>query len=306
MKTNLIVLLLTLIWLNGFSQAEFAPIGSEWYYSQYESYNPPQANFIKHTCIKDSTIEGKMVKVIQKTKFKRSGATNLGYEYLYQHGDTISYWKNGEFHVLYNFSLSNGDSMLLYSEMPDYCENKNPYGWVEIGSVHTTTINNHVLRAYGVTPKKGSTWDFGIDPIIEKIGSIYYLIPQNYGCIVDQPGIGSLRCYSDPELGVFHYQYEDLPCDTITTFPDGVRTFTKSSPIKLYPNPVVKDLIIECKDKRNSDYILNIFDLSGKLVQSQNFCPGKKIDLSFLHQGLFQITIYNNTKLVYHGTIYKK
>jgi len=80
------------------SQTEFAPIGAEWYYTQSESYNPPQYNYLKHTCIKDSTIAGKRVKVIQKTKFKFGGVTvPMGYEYLYQHGDTISYWKSGEF-----------------------------------------------------------------------------------------------------------------------------------------------------------------------------------------------------------------
>jgi len=207
--------------LLGYSQTEFAPIGAEWYYSQYESFNPPQANYIKHTCIKDSTIAGKRVKVIQKTKFKYGGVTvNLGYEYLFQNGDTISYWKSGEFHVLYNFSLSKGDSIRLYSEMPNQCLDKTPYGWSSIDSVYSTTINNHPLKAYFSTGKVGSVWGFDSFPIIEKIGSTEYLLPQNSFCgYVDEfPEIGTLRCYADPEIGF--YQFENVPCDTMTSFPD--------------------------------------------------------------------------------------
>lgn len=61
----------------GFAQMEFAPVGAEWYYSQYESHNPPQANYIKHVCIKDSMIAGKGVKVIKKTLYRRNESVNL-------------------------------------------------------------------------------------------------------------------------------------------------------------------------------------------------------------------------------------
>lgn len=252
---------------NNDKDTEFAPIGAEWYYSQNESYNPPQANYIKHTCIKDSTINGKPVKVIQKTRYQRSGATSLGYEYLHQHGDTIFYWKNKDFHVLYNFSLAKGDSMMLYSEMPDYCENKNPYGWVEIDSAYTNTINNHVLKAYTTSIKKGSRWYLGFTPIVEKIGSLTYLLPQNTDCIMDVPGIGLLRCYFDPELGVFHYPYEDFPCDTITTFPDGVNIYDRRLNLKIYPNPVSNDLFIE-GNFNEKEYTLELYSINGELIKT--------------------------------------
>ena len=68
------------------------------------SLRPPQANYVKHTSIKDLTIDGKLVKVIQKTKFMREVSVALGYEYLHQSGDTISYWKDGDFINFNNFS----------------------------------------------------------------------------------------------------------------------------------------------------------------------------------------------------------
>lgn len=293
--------------LSGYSQTEFAPIGAEWYYSQYESFNPPQANYIKHTCIKDSTIVGKRVKVIQKTKYKYGGVTvNLGFEYLYQHSDTISYWKSGEFHVLYNFSLSKGDSIRHYSEMPNQCLDKTPYGWSSIDSVFTVKVNDQVLKAYFSTHKEGSVWGFDSFPIIEKIGSTEYLLPQNSFCGFSDgfPGIGTLRCYSDPEIGF--YQFGNVPCDTIISFPDSFIQLDKNSRFRFYPNPVVNELTIECNDRMSEGFNLNIFDLNGKLVHSQTFCPAEKIDLSHLKRGLFAMTIYKNTKLYYNGSIYKK
>ncbi|HEY6914636.1 MAG TPA: T9SS type A sorting domain-containing protein [Paludibacter sp.] len=305
MKTNLTVLLLTLIWLNGFSQAEFAPIGAEWYYSKTESFNPPQIHYMKHTCIKDSTIADKRVKVIQKTLFKYGGvAVNLGYEYLYQHSDTIFYWKSGEFHVLYNFSLAKGDSLLLYSEMPNQCEDKTPYGWSSIDSVYFMTINSHQLKAYSSTHMKGSIWGFDSFPIIEKIGSTQYLLPQNAFCgIMDgEPQIGVLRCYSDPEIG--NFQYVNVPCDKITSWPDSFIQLNMDAQFKLYPNPVVDELTIEYNDSRDTWFNLDIFDLTGKLIYSRFFRVGEKIDLSALQRGWYPIIIYNN-KLYYNGNVYK-
>jgi hypothetical protein len=288
----------------GFGQPEFAPIGAEWYYSQYESFMPPMANYIKHVCIKDSTIAGKRVKVIQKTKYKYGGVSvSMGFEYLYQSGDTISYWKGGEFHVLYNFSLSKGDSILLYSEMPNGCLDKTPYGWSSIDSAYSTMVNNHTLKAYFSIHKERSVWGFDGWPIIEKIGSTRYLLPQNTDCIMDMIGIGILRCYSDPELGTFYY--EKLPCDTITTYPDGFTETNRNSRIKLYLNPVVDELIIECGEACGN-FNFDIFDLSGKPINSHTFNPGERINLSFLRQGLYLIIIYNNNKLYDNGIIYKK
>ena len=303
MKTFWVFILIFNICLTGFAQMEFAPIGAEWYYSQYESFNPPQANYIKHSCIKDSIIAGKNVKVIQKTLYRRDGPVSMGYEYLYQSGDTISYWKSGEFHVLYNFSLSKGDSILLYSEMPDYCEPKSPYGWANIDSVYTKPINNRSLKAYFCSNKKGYNWTYDGFPIIEKIGSTLYLLPQMGDCIQDAPGIGPLRCYSDPDLG--SYYYENLPCDTITTFPDSFIPLGRNLKIKIFPNPVQDDLFIEWNDLQPMKLDFRLFDVNGKLVHAQTFSSKERIVLSCIPQGVYLVSIFNNNKLYYNGIICK-
>jgi len=293
MKISGILLLMLIGCLKGFTQSEFAPIGAEWYYSQYVSFMPPMANYVKHTCIKDSTIEGKRVKVIQKTNYRYGGIPfPMGYEYLYQHGDTISYWKSGEFHVLYNFSLSKGDSILLYSEMPNYCVDKTPYGWSSIDSVFSVTINNHSLKAYYATHKKGSDWGFDGWPIIEKIGSTMYLFPQYTDCIMDMPGLGALRCYSDPDLGF--YQFEKTRCDTITTYPDGFIQLDKNSLFTVFPNPVSRDLIIQSNSTNEEAYTLELYSVKGELVKTECLEGGStlhRIDVSSLKSGVYIVRL---------------
>jgi len=304
MKPILSFLLIVTVCFPAFSQVEFAPVGAEWYYSQYEGYNPPMANYIKHECIKDSAIGGKLVKVIKKTKFTWEEPADLGNEYLYQNGDTVFYWKSGEFHELYNFSLSKGDSMLLYSELFNYCEDKTPYGWVEINSVYSVTVNGQNLKAYFANPKEGSVWGFSHYPIVEKIGSIRYLLPQSTSCIMDVPGIGSLRCYSDPDLGSFHYG--NLPCDTLTTYPDYIGSVQKGYMFRLYPNPVTDVLCIDYSGTSHGEFYIEIYNNAGETACRKTFCPGDKINLSFLPGGLYVIIISDNEKQYYSGTIFKK
>ena len=288
----------------GYSQLEFAPIGAEWYYSQFVGFDPPQgANYIKHACFKDSAIDGKLVKVIQKTKFTREGQFELGFEYLHQNADTISYWKNGKFHELYNFSLEKGDSMLIYSDTSNYmpCDTSH-YGWINIDSVFSVAINNQKLKGYFASHKEGSYWGFGSRPIIEKIGSTSYLLPHDEGCIMDMPGIGPLRCYSDPEFGIYYNGNE--PCDTLTTFPVYAPVINNNHQFNLYPNPVTDYLTIGYSGSDNFD--AEIYNSYGNLVLRQEFCPGDRINMSGLTVGIYFTTISKNNKYYYDGVIFKK
>lgn len=287
--------------LSGFANAqpEFAPIGAVWYYSQYESYNPPQANYIKHTCIKDTTVEGKKVKVIQKTNFRYGGIpVGMGYEYLYQSGDTIFYWKSGEFHVLYNFSLSKGDSILLYSEMPNRCTDKTSYGWSRIDTVYTVQVNNQTLKTYLSTHVEGSVWGFDGWPVIEKIGSTQYLLPQNSFCgfMDGQPQIGQLRCYSDPELGDFYY--EKVPCDTITSFPDSFSSLNRNSQLKVFPNPVSDKLFVQSHQRLKEGSTLEMYSVNGELIKRECLkgeVTSYQFNLSYLEPGIYILRMISDS-----------
>lgn len=287
---------------NPVRRKEFAPIGAEWYYEKAESYNPPVFGYVKHKCIKDSVIEGHKVKVLEITHSPNDYTTNLlGYEYILQKGDTIFYWKSGEFHLLYNFASQKGDSLLLYSEMRNQCKEKTNYGWNKVDSTFYQTINNVKLKGYTTVGIQGSIWGFDYFPTIETIGNLGYLFPQNVFCgFYDGfTQIGSLRCYTDDSLGFFQFN-ERMRCDSTTNYPVGVELFARQHLFQLYPNPATHEISVEFDEWQDSDNpVALLYDVIGNLkIETTIHACKTAIDLSGLFPGSYILIIKANKGVI--------
>ena len=290
--------------LVSFAQKEFAPIGAEWYYEKMLSKNPPEAGYIKLTSIKDSTIENKAVRVIEVV-FAPNDSTQIveGYEYLHQSGDTIWYWKNKQFHMLYNFAMQKGDSILLYSEMINQCSMNDPYGWNRVDSVFTRTYNGLTLKSYTSSPINQSVWGFEMHTS-EIFGNLNYLIPQNKGCSYDGIAHGPLRCYSDPVHGVLFTSMPQMKCDSTYTYtgplvPDRAEVHSNSSRFVVSPNPVSHKLDIRGDDVdcQPGTYEFMIVNLSGSIVKTIHSVK-ESIDVSDITNGAYFLIVAENKKIV--------
>jgi hypothetical protein len=307
-----ILAFIILINQNIMGQFEFAPIGAEWYYTEILSYSPPEEGFIKLTSIKDSTINNKKVRVIEVVHAPDDSTRIIeGYEYIYQSGDTIWYWKSDQFHMLYNFSMQKGDSILLYSEMLNQCSENEPYGWNLIDSVFTKTFNGIQLKAYSSIPINNSVWGFQSFSC-EIFGNLNYLIPQNRGCISDGIWYGPLRCYSDPVNGVLVTSLPSLKCDSTFTYSgpiDNGPYFFKPGLFSIYPNPVTNELLIDYSNNNNLQgfYELDILNTNGATVISYccNISNTEVIDVSNLTKGTYFIIISKNKKLLHYEKFIK-
>ena len=291
--------ILTILTLNLCAQHEFAPIGAEWYYTEMLSYNPPEAGYIKLTATKDSTINNKSVRVIEVVHAPDDTTQILeGYEYIHQSGDTIWYWKNNQFHQLYNFAMQKGDSILLYSEMLNQCTENDPYGWNKVDSVFTQTLNGLQLKSYSSVPINNSVWGFELYSC-EIFGNLNYLIPQNKDCRYDGIWYGYLRCYADPINGVL-IAHPTMKCDSTYTYsgPWSVGSFIKKTDaFSIYPNPVINELTINsCSpDFQIDNYEIIIVNTKGITVKT--FCPkAETINVSDLTQGVYFLVITTNKK----------
>lgn len=309
MKQAFVLVLMLFTFRIGYAQPEFAPIGAEWYYNKAESYNPPVIGYVKHKCIKDSVIEGQTVKVLEITHSPNDYTSILlGHEYILQKGDTIFYWKSGEFHLLYNFSLQKGDSLLLFSEMPNQCEDKTNYGWNKVDSIFHQTLNSVELNGYYTSGIKGSVWGFDYFPTLEKVGNLGYLFPQNIFCgIFDGfPQFGSLRCYTDGSFGFFQFNQRER-CDSTTNYPVGVETFTKTNWFAFYPNPSCDIITIDYNGNGNpSGYHIAIYDVIGNKKIEKVLADNKtNIDISFLNKGTYFILIHSGNKIIDYEKILK-
>jgi len=284
------------------AQHEFAPIGAEWYYEKMLSHNPPEAGYIKLTSIKDSTIENKAVRVIE-VLFAPDDTTQIveGYEYLHQSGDTIWYWKNKQFHMLYNFALQKGDSILLYSEMLNQCTENDPYGWNKVDSVFTRTFNGLDLNAYSSIPINNSVWGYELYSF-EIFGNLDYLIPQNKDCVFDGIFHGPLRCYSDPVNGILITSLPKVKCDSTYTYTGPINAFTalkRTGIFSVYPNPVVHELSIKGFDSEIlcGNYEIKIINTKGFVIKSSKTAL-KTIDVSDLAKGTYFLIISINEKII--------
>lgn len=283
------------------AQHEFAPIGAEWYYEKMLSYNPPEAGYIKITSIKDSVIENKDVRVLEVI-FAPDDTTQIleGYEYIYQSGDTIWYYKNKQFHMLYNFAMQKGDSILLYSEMLNQCGD-NPYGWNKVDSVFKHTYNDLEIRAYSSDPINNSVWGFQ-EYSYEIFGNSHYLIPQNIDCIYDGIFHGPLRCYSDPIHGILITSLPEMKCDSTYTYigPINVNDVsTKARLLSVYPNPVVEVLSITGFDYNTlpDNCKIKIINKKGQVIESYASTL-KTINVSHLAKGTYFLGISINDKII--------
>ncbi|HKJ40650.1 MAG TPA: T9SS type A sorting domain-containing protein, partial [Sunxiuqinia sp.] len=121
-------------------------------------------------------------------------------------------------------------------------------------------------------------------------------------CIADVPGIGPLRCYSDPKLGIFYNG--NIPCDTITTFPVSSSDISANYHFKIYPNPVTDYLSIDYDGNGNIN--IEIYNANGNIVVKKEFCPKDHINMASLPSGIYFINIINYHNYNYNDIIIKK
>jgi hypothetical protein len=290
MKTVFFFLFI-LLSLTCFAQVQWAPIGAKWYISKIEGTTPPNEGYILYEVSRDTLIQDKKVKVINRTYFYSDGKniSDLGNEYTYEEDSVVYYWRNGHFYILYDFRAQPGDKWTVYgsSRYADLC-GYDSLGVVVVDSVATLTVNNQKLKAIYTSPDSNSDWRYeGV--ILERIGNITHLKPNSEGCLLDSPDDeGSLRCYEDSIIGIYKAGY----CQLINCNCNELKNYTtvnnfKSSTIKIYPNPVVDYLNIFYENgyKINNLAQVEIYTIRGEKVGL--FENVDKCFIGFLKQGCY-------------------
>ncbi|WP_236976110.1 hypothetical protein [Membranihabitans maritimus] len=189
--------------------AEWAPIGTTWYYNFNSSNVYPQANALKMESIKDTMVNEKPARIIEGTIYYHSGDTlhapdvfPEGRIILHQQGDSIYYLRENTFELLYDFSLEEGDTMNIVTPEP-YRPNieNDTMIQVVIDSTGERVLDGDTLRTQIVSTNYSRFYTsyqmYG--EIIEKIGNQEFLLP-NYNGVCDAYCPFSLRCYQDSTI----------------------------------------------------------------------------------------------------------
>ena len=319
MKTKLLFVLLVVFSAGMLkAQTEFAPIGATWYYGNTESMFG-DTGFTKTTVTDSAVIDGKKVKVLVSEYHQSDGGVfPRDTIYAYQTGDSVLFYRDGDFHLVYNFGLNVGDTMVLYNPDNKTCRSNAVdlmYGHVVVKSIKTLDINGTQLKEFNFVsadPQYEHYFKFSDRyHYIEKIGTTSNLFGED--CIADNFGagiFGDLRCYEDEEIG--HYQYSRAACDSVFVFDmeayrrweDSMRRVDvidrENLDLRVFYSQSDKAIVVDSHGNCDQS-VINVLDVNGIMIYSNVCEPGTQTRVALKRKGVYIVLINNKI-----GTYYEK
>ena len=300
------------------AQTEFAPIGATWYYGNTESMFG-DTGFTKTTVTDSAVIDGKKVKVLVSEYHQSdSGVFPRDTIYAYQTGDSVLFYRDGDFHLVYNFGLNVGDTMVLYNPDNKTCRSNAVdlmYGHVVVKSIKTLDINGTQLKEFNIVsadPQYEHYFKFSDRyHYIEKIGTTSNLFGED--CIADNFGagiFGDLRCYEDEEIG--HYQYSRAACDSVFVFDmeayrrweDSMRRVDvidrENLDLRVFYSQSDKAIVVDSHGNCDQS-VINVLDVNGIMIYSDVCESGTQTRVALKRKGVYIVLINNKI-----GTYYEK
>ncbi len=207
--------------------------------------------------------------------------------YVYADEDRVYQWLDGEFHVLYDFTVSVGDTMYVYGSN-GY---DNGYVTTVVDTVSQVIFNADTLRAYHLKLESHSpitAYAFG-GWVIEKMGNLGSFVPESeLDCDGGCPNW--LRCFKNSAID---YQVE--VCDTIKDL--RVSTIDIDEELmtvepRLYPNPLSRHEALHIEYSDISSLSVSVFDMEGRVMLSEQAVSDGSLSLpSDMSAGVYMVHV---------------
>lgn len=286
------------------AQTSWAAPEATWYYT-YDHF--AFAQYIKIEKVEDTLINGIQCDVLQKTRIGYDyvqslyDTVNLGREYTFTslNGDTVFYFRNNKFYILYAFNALPGNMWIV-------CGNNSNCpltDTVRVDSIGYQIINSDTLRYLWTSKTSNAFGWYFTGKIIEKIGCIGYMFPEPYCQVIDNNEGGPFRCYNDSS----GWQYTTnivSTCD-FTTSVNELQSL--NSDIYIYPNPFFNFIQLDISYKYyNQKITFVIFDAFGKVIYKNEVFDKQIIDGTNIMNGIYFWKAYCLDKnIIYSGKIIK-
>lgn len=277
MKRNFFILFI-FCWSYSFSQG-WAPTGATWHYTQI-SFSGPLVTFSTVQSIGDTVILG-----IPCKKISGGGCGYYGPEFfIYSDSGKVFFYEAyySRFELLYDFTALQGDQWIVH-----------PYSQgtlsdsiiVNVDSTGTQIINSDTLKVLYTSASSSPTfgiWDWGGGgKMIDKIGSMYYFVPQAGFC---DPPTFPLRCYDDSIIG----HYETGVASSCQWTNVGINEYYFQNSLSLFPNPSYGIFTVSASANMKS---IEIFDVLGNIIISQTVNSQQvTVNLSFTN-GIYFVKV---------------
>lgn len=272
---------------------EFAPIRSIWHYTQW-TINPDLTSFKTIESNSDTTINGiQCRKMIEVERYLDT--TNVIYHYMHSENDSVFFFAENDFHLLYDFGANTGDTIIL-----DYFSTYDgtPLKMI-IDSTGTIIVNDEERKIQYITCGDGIVIEFG-HHVIDGIGNTSFMFPT-----LDGTMNGPLRCYQDSIIDLFlnpfhpNSGWNHQDCEEIIT---GIEETESIKTISVFPNPTKSSISIKNIDRETA---YKIFNINGKEIKQGVISESNEISIKELSKGIYFIELENENILTVKKIIKK-
>jgi len=292
MKKTIFLLILITVTMQNYAQ-EFAPVGAIWHYTQ-RTINPDLTSFKTIESISDTSINGiQCRKMIEVERYLDT--TNVIYHYMYSENDSVFFFAENDFHLLYDFGANTGDTIIL-----DYFSTYDgtPLKMI-IDSTGTIMVNNQEREIQYIICGDGMVIEFG-HHVIEGIGNTSFMFPTLDGSLD-----GPLRCYQDNNTDLFlnpfhpNYGWNHQDCEEIIT---GIEEIKSTENVSVFPNPTKNIISIKNIDRETA---YKIFNINGKIIIRGIISESNEINIKEFSKGIYFIELENENMLTVRKIIKK-
>ncbi len=256
---------------------EWAPIGTKWYYTQNFWFTDVSYPKIIES-IGDTILLNTTCRVLKVTGSEYS-QTAVSWLYMYDSNDSVFFYNNGSFCLLYDFNAIQEDTF----DLPCFSIPNNELR-VAVLNVDTITINGISRNRQFVNGDGLGYTVWGTN--IKGIGNTVYMFPQG-----DMHYTTTIRCFEDS--GGLH-NFLNIPCDTVIITSE--RSINTDEHLTIYPNPVTDKLFV--KPHTEIKYI-SIYNTLGQIIYTKVNGFEKGIPVNGLNKGIYFVEIqYSKNTIV--------
>ena len=230
MKQITIVFLFFATSLSG--QNDFAPLGAVWKYTFHKFVTDFDYNCEYNVCdqymqrlevIDTVRIQGKKVSMLQQFE-ENSTFSDIPEIYLHSHNDSVFFYGNGEFHLLYDFTAKDGDTISIsvptyyngpgsLSSTPNFFTLDSIYHLdVIVEDVDSVLVSGTMRRRVDYRSVPIPDTDFTLPNVIDGLGSGEAFFGYTGGFVADGC-YGFFICYEDQNQAYTPYGCCEFPAD---------------------------------------------------------------------------------------------
>jgi hypothetical protein len=285
----------------------WAPTGATWL---YRASSQTSQLYFKLSYQKDTSFSGKNVKKIVVSRFEyigippnlvRTKEVFVRNEYMYNSQDSVFWYNDNTFQLLYVFSAVNGSSWDIQKSNYFTCINGSSTpnsNLLTVRAVQEATMGSRQFTVIDANPQP--YWTIGTR-LIKNIGSTRtpFPLPGNLGCSVIDGNIGQpdgLICYYDNLRGSIDFGGFGNCQGLITKIKNPDENVSKS--FALFPNPTSSNLQLVNSLSLEVESV-NILDMLGKQhISLRNMGSNNlEIDVSSLPNGMYVIVLQTSNKI---------